>query len=54
MAFILYLIGIAITYFIIKFAVRQAISESLGNVKSVVKEALIEGLSEYEYKKQNK
>lgn len=53
MALALYIIGIAITYFIIKLAVKHAINESLEDIGSMIKEALLEGLSEHEDKKQN-
>lgn len=54
MAIILYFIGIIITYFIIELAVKNAIKESLEDIESVIKESIVVGLSEYEYKKQNK
>jgi hypothetical protein len=54
MGLILYLIGIVITYYVIKLAVKNAISESLVDAKSVIRGAIVDGLSEYEYKKQNK
>ena len=57
MEFIFYLIGIVVTYFIIKFAVKHAIHESLEDIRFTIKKAIVEGLSEHEqdneYKKQN-
>lgn len=54
MAIIFYLIGIIIMYLIIKEAVKSAIKESLDDIKSVMKESIVLGLSEYEYNKHNK
>lgn len=54
MAIIFYTIGIIITYFIIKLAVKSAINESLEDIKSIIKESIVEGLSEFEHKKHNK
>jgi hypothetical protein len=54
MAIIFYMVGSIITYFIIKIAVKNAINESLEDIKPMIKESILEGLSEYEYKKQNK
>lgn len=53
-ALIIYVIGIIVTYFIIKLAVKNAINECLEDIGSVMKKSIVEGLSEYEYKKQNK
>lgn len=52
LSLLLFLFGIAITYFIIKLAVKHAINESLEDITSTVKEAIIAGLSEH--KNQNK
>ena len=54
MVIIFYIIGIVITYFIIKVAVKSAINESLYDIKPMLKESIVEALSEYEYKKKNK
>lgn len=54
MAIIFYIIGIIITYFIIKLAVKSAINESLEDIKPMIKESIVGGLSEFEYKKHNK
>jgi hypothetical protein len=54
MGFILYLIGIVITYFIIKFAVKDAIKESLEDIRCTVKEAIAGGLYEHERRNRDK
>ena len=54
MVFILYFIGITITYFIIKFAVKHAIKESLEDIRVTVKEAIVGVISENEYKNRHK
>lgn len=54
MVFIWYFIGIAIMYLTIKLAVKYAVKESLEDIESVIKKSIVDGLSEYEYKNQNK
>lgn len=54
MVIIWYLIGSFSSYFIIKLAVKHAINESLEDIKSIINQAIVEGLSEHEYKKENK
>lgn len=54
LSLISFFIGAIITYFIIKAAVKKAINESLEDVHSIIREAVVAALSEYEYKKQNR
>ena len=49
-----FIVGAIIIYFIIKDAVKNAINESLEDVNSMIREAVVAALSEYEYKKQNR
>jgi hypothetical protein len=51
MGIVLYLIGIASAYFIIKLAVKHAIEESLEDIRGTLKEAISGGLYEYESRK---
>ncbi|MGE5627512.1 MAG: hypothetical protein ACM3X7_05260 [Solirubrobacterales bacterium] len=50
LAIIFYAIGIFITYFIIKLAVRDAIRESSYNIEN----AIVRALETYEHEKRNK
>lgn len=49
-----FFIGAVIMYFIIRAAVKNAINESLEDIHSIIREAVVAALSEYEYKKQNR
>ena len=46
----LFVIGLAITYYLIKFAVKQAIRESLDDIRVTIKEAIKGANYEKEYK----
>lgn len=53
MGIVLYLIGIAIAYFVIKLAVKHAIEDSLEDIRGTLKEAISGGLYEYESRKKD-
>lgn len=50
----LYIISLIILYYVIKCAIKNAFKEKEDDIKSLIKEAAITALKEYEYNKENK
>lgn len=51
--FLLIFACLYITYFIIKIAVKHAIKESLDDIQLIIKEAVSQNITEYEWKNKN-